>query len=304
MSRTILPKACVVFTLLLFAIWSYSQDKVITGKVTDARDNVGIPGVSVTGKGSQSGTQTASDGTFSITVPSSTQTLIISSVGFTTQEVPATTGSPVLVSLVVSDATLGEVIVIGYGTRLKKDMTGSVASVTAEDFNRGTITTPEQLIAGKVAGVLITTNGAAPGAGSRLRIRGGAPLNARNDPLIVIDGVPIDNGGISGTANALSMINPNDIESFNILKDASAAAIYGSRASNGVIIITTKKGKSGKPKFNFTTQYSISTLPKNADILSPSEFREYVTTHGTPTQIALLGEANTDWQDQVFDNSG
>lgn len=304
MSRKTLLKACVVFTLLLFSYKGYSQDKVITGKITDARDNTGIPGVTVTGKGTQSGTQTAVDGSFSITVPSSTTTLVISSVGFVTREVPATAGTPVLVSLQVSDATLGEVVVIGYGTRLKKDMTGSVASVTAKDFNRGTITTPEQLIAGKVAGVQITSNGGAPGSGSTIRIRGGASLNASNDPLIVIDGVPVDNGGISGSANALSLINPNDIESFNILKDASAAAIYGSRASNGVIIITTKKGKGGKPKFNFNTQYSISTLPKRADILSPAEFREYVNSHGTPSQIALLGSANTDWQDEVFGSSG
>ena len=138
------------------------------------------------------------------------------------------------------------------------------------------------MIAGKVAGVQIISNGGAPGAGSTIRIRGGASLNASNDPLIVIDGVPVDNGGISGAANALALINPNDIESFNIFKDASATAIYGSRASNGVIIITTKKGRSGKPKFNFSTQYSLSTLPKKADVLSPDEFRAYVKSHGTP----------------------
>ncbi len=149
----------------------------------------------------------------------------------------------------------------------------------------------------------ITSNGGAPGSGSTIRIRGGASLNASNDPLIVIDGVPVDNGGISGTANALAMINPNDIESFNILKDASATAIYGSRASNGVIIITTKKGRSGKTVFNFSTQNSISTLPKKADVLTADEFRTYVKSHGTTAQAALLGNANSDWQDEVYKNA-
>src|SRR5437763_3343115 len=162
------------------------------------------------------------------------------------------------VSLLGTASSLNEVVVIGYGTRLKKDLTGSVSAITAKDFNKGSITTPEQLIAGKVAGVQVTSNGGAPGSGSTIRIRGGASLNASNDPLIVIDGVPVDFGGISGAANALSLINPNDIESFAVLKDASATAIYGARASNGVIIITTKKGKSGKARFKFSTQKSIS----------------------------------------------
>ncbi|HKO82927.1 MAG TPA: SusC/RagA family TonB-linked outer membrane protein, partial [Chitinophagaceae bacterium] len=207
-------------------------------------------------------------------------------------------------------SSLNEVVVIGYGTRLKKDLTGSVTAITAKDFNKGAITTPEQLIAGKVAGVQIISNGGAPGSGSTIRIRGGASLNASNEPLIVIDGVPIapnrnpdGTPSIAGSPDPLSLINPNDIESFNILKDASAAAIYGSRASNGVIIITTKKGRTGKPKFIFSTQNSLSTLPKKADILSPDEFRTYVNSHGTPSQIALLGNANTDWQDEIYDGA-
>jgi len=193
---------------------------------------------------------------------------------------------------------------------MKKDLTGAVTAITAKDFNKGSITTPEQLIAGKVAGVQITSNGGAPGSGSTIRIRGGASLNASNDPLIVVDGVPLapnrnldGTPSIAGSPDPLSLINPNDIESMNILKDASATAIYGSRASNGVIIITTKKGKSGKPRFNFTTQNSISTLPKEADVLSPAEFRNYVNTHGTPAQIAIMGNANTNWQNEIYDNA-
>lgn len=288
--------------LLLFSLVSFAQEKVITGRVTDS-SGIGVPNVSVTVKEQSSrGTTTSSDGSFSISVSPNARTLVFSSVGYARREVPIT-GSAVNVSLQSTAADLNAVVVIGYGTVRKKDLTGSVTAITAKDFNKGAIVTPEQLIAGKVAGVQITSNGGAPGSGSTIRIRGGASLNASNDPLIVIDGVPVDNGGIAGTANALAMINPNDIESFNILKDASATAIYGARASNGVIIITTKKGRGGKPKFNFSTQNTVSTLPKKADVLSPSEFRAYVQAHGTPAQIALLGNASTDWQNAIYDNA-
>ena len=195
---------------------------------------------------------------------------------------------------------LNEVVVIGYGTVRKKDLTGSVATVTAKDFNQGAITTPEQLISGKVAGVSITPNDGAPGSGSTIRIRGGSSLNASNDPLIVIDGMPLSNSGIAGVANALALINPNDIASFTILKDASATAIYGSRASNGVIIITTKKGQKGKPKFSFVSQLSAGILAEKFSVLSPTQFRTLVNTYGSTAQKALLGSANTDWQDQIY----
>jgi iron complex outermembrane receptor protein len=298
-----LLKATVLCTFLLLTHLSYSQEKIITGKVTDPRTGTGVAGVSVTPKSGPGGTQTGNDGAYRISVAPSVTTLVFSSVGFITQEVSIDGKSSVDVSLVINNASLGEVVIIGYGTARKKDLTGSVATVTSKDFQKGSITTPEQLIAGKVAGVQITSNGGAPGSGSTIRIRGGASLNASNNPLIVIDGVPVDNNGISGAANALALINPNDIESFTILKDASASAIYGSRASNGVIIITTKKGKSGKMRFNFSTQYSLSTLPKQADVLSPSEFRAYVNSHGTPAQIALMGNASTNWQDEIYKNA-
>lgn len=288
--------------LLLFSFASFAQDKTITGRVTDSTGN-GVANVSVTVKGQPGrGTTTAGNGTFSLAVPSNATTLVFSSVGYGSTEA-AISGNSVNVILQVAATDLNAVVVIGYGTARKRDLTGSVTAVTAKDFNKGAIITPEQLIAGKVAGVQITSNGGAPGAGSTIRIRGGASLNASNDPLIVIDGVPVDNGGIAGTANALAMINPNDIETFNILKDASATAIYGSRASNGVIIITTKRGSAGKPRFNFSTQNTISTLPKKADVLSPAEFRAYVQSRGTPSQIALMGKASTDWQDVIYNNA-
>ena len=224
---------------------SVAQDKVVSGRITD-NNSQGIQGVSITVKGLTTGTQSDASGSFTLSVPTGATTLVLSSVGFETQEVDISNTSTVNVVMNAgASAAMNEVVVVGYGTARKKDLTGSVTAISAKEFNKGPITTPEQLIAGKVAGVQITSNGGAPGSGSRIRIRGGSSLNASNDPLIVIDGVPVDNGNISGASNPLSFINPNDIESFNILKDASAAAIYGSRAANGVIIITTKKGGKG-----------------------------------------------------------
>ncbi|MFL5739721.1 MAG: SusC/RagA family TonB-linked outer membrane protein [Flavisolibacter sp.] len=289
--------------LLFFSLHGYAQDKVVSGRVTDSSGR-GIRGVSVSVKGQPSrGTTTSENGNYSVSVPGTASTLVFSSVGYGYREVNITNRNNVDVSLATAATDLNAIVVIGYGTVRKKDLTGAVTAVTEKDFNKGAIVTPEQLIAGKVAGVQITSNGGAPGSGSTIRIRGGASLGASNDPLIVIDGVPVANGSIAGAANALALINPNDIASFNILKDASATAIYGSRASNGVIIITTKKGRAGKAKFNFSTQNTISTLPKKADVLSPDEFRAYVKSHGTAKDIALLGLASTDWQDAIYDNA-
>ena len=283
---------------LLFSFASFAQDKTITGRVTDS-SGAGIPNVSVTVKGQSSrGTTTSNDGSFSLAVPQNATTLVFSSVGYAYREVPLSNGMNVSLQSTTND--LNAVVVIGYGTARKKDLTGSVATVNSKEFQKGIITTPDQLIAGKVAGVSITPNGGAPGSGSTIRIRGGSSLNASNDPLIVIDGMPLSNSGIAGVSNALALINPNDIASFTVLKDASATAIYGSRASNGVIIITTKKGQAGKARFSFTTQVSASVLAKKFPVLSPSQFRSFVNTYGDSNQKALMGSANTDWQDQVY----
>jgi iron complex outermembrane receptor protein len=195
-----------------------------------------------------------------------------------------------------------EAIVIGYGTTRTKDLTGSASVINEKNFTQGSMSTPEQLIMGKVSGLKINTNDGAPGSGSTLRLRGGTSINASNDPLIVVDGVPLDNGGIAGAANPLSLINPNDIASFVVLKDASATAIYGSRAANGVIIITTKKGSSGNSplKVILDTKHSLSTVAKYADVLSGDSLRNLINRIGNPAQIALLGDANTDWQREVF----
>lgn len=293
-------KFFVLPCLLLLAQTSFSQEKTITGKVSDSKDGSALPGVSVLAKGSANSTQTKSDGTFSIKVSPSATVLVFSSIGFGAKEISIGVNSSIDVSLDVSNATLGEVVVTGYGTSRRKDLTGSITTISAKDFVKGPLTSPEQLINGKVAGVQITTGGA-PGAGSRIRVRGTSSLSGSNDPLIIIDGVPIDQqSGISGAANPLALINPNDIETFNILKDASATAIYGSRATNGVIIITTKKGKSGDLKIAFSTLNSISVTGDKVDVLNAEEFKTVINAKGNTGQKALLGTSNTDWQELVY----
>lgn len=198
----------------------------------------------------------------------------------------------------IKQKEIEQVVLIGYGKQKKSDLTGSVVSVTAKDFNAGS-TSPEQLIQGKTPGVQITTNGGAPGSGSTIRLRGGSSF-INNDPLIVIDGVPIEVTGVAGSANLLASINPNDIESFDILKDASSSAIYGNRAANGVILITTKKGAAGRLKVNFSTNTSVSTKMDNLDVMTANEFRNFVNTFASADYKARLGTANTNWQNLIY----
>ncbi len=286
----------------VFGIAAFAQERVVTGKVTDSKDGTPLANITVQVKGSKNATQTAADGTFKVKVSGDDATLIVTSIGYSKQEVSAS-GTPISVSLVQSNFTLNEIVVVGYGTVKKKDLTGAVTTVSAKDFQKGAISTPEQMISGKVAGVSIISNSGQPGAGSTIRIRGGASLRASNDPLIVIDGVPLDNDAIKGAGNPLSFINANDIESFTVLKDASAAAIYGTRAANGVIIITTKKGKSGALKVSFSSVNSLSSLKKELPVLNGNQIRSIVTANGTAAQKAMLGNANTDWQKEIFQNA-
>src|SRR5215831_5434895 len=299
MSRRKLLQLIVLPAMLLFSQISFAQDRAVSGRVTDSTGN-GLAGVTITASGSKLATQTTTDGTFKLTVPSSVHSLIFSSVGFATMQVPIPANNVINIAMAGATTSLNEVVVIGYGTARKKDLTGSVATVSAKDFQKGNITTPEQLIAGKVAGVSIISNGGQPGSGSTIRIRGGSSLSASNDPLIVIDGVPLDNGSIAGGNNPLSFINPNDIESFTVLKDASASAIYGTRAANGVIIITTKRGRGGKLRVNFTSTNSLSKIIKEVPVLTGDEVRQIVNTMGSATQKAQVGTANTNWQDQIY----
>ena len=287
---------------MLFSLTTLAQLKTVTGKVSDLKDGTALQSVTVNVKGTAVTTQTGADGTFKLQAPASATTLVITSIGFTKKEVPIGGGN-VAVSLESVTSALGEVIVTGYGSTRKKDLTGSVATLNSKDFVKGAITSPEQLIIGKIAGVAVTSNGGAPGSGSTIRIRGGSSLNASNDPLIVIDGLPLSNDGISGVANPLSMINPNDIETFTVLKDASATAIYGSRASNGVILITTKKGKKGKATFNFSSQLSSASISKKADVLNAEQVKTIVNANGNSIISAKMGSSNTDWQEQIYQSA-
>ena len=300
--KRLLARTGVLSLMLLLCLYASPQNKLISGKVTDSKDGSPLQGVSVVPEGSKKGAVTDANGDFSISVGSKTGSLVFSFVGYVTQQ-SKVSGNNVSISLTSNSDALNEIVVIGYGTTKKKELTGSIATVSEKDFQQGSITTPEQLIAGKVSGVSITSNGGAPGDGSTIRIRGGASLNASNDPLIVVDGIPLSPNGIPGAAAPLALINPNDIESFTILKDAASCAIYGSRASNGVIMITTKRGKKGKPVINFNTGLSVSKLPKEYPVLSSGQFRSLINSVGTPAQIAMMGTANTDWQKQIYQSA-
>lgn len=293
--------------LVLISQLALAQERLVAGKVTDSKDGRAIAGVSVLVKGTKIGTQTATDGTFKLNAPSSATTLVVSYIGYTLQEV-AITNSDINVLLTATVTPLNDVVVVAYGTRRKSDLTGSVTAISAKDFQKGNIASSEQLLQGKVAGLQITSGGGSAGGGSKIRIRGGASLNASNDPLIVIDGVPVESNGIAGSANYLNTINPNDIESMSVLKDASATALYGSRASNGVLIITTKKGIAGKVKFNFNTQASAGVVADYVDVLSANQLKNIITDDaaatGNNTYKDLLGDANTDWQKEIYQTAG
>ncbi|GGB03855.1 SusC/RagA family TonB-linked outer membrane protein [Puia dinghuensis] len=307
MNKRLLARMHILLFLLCLGSALSAQKRTITGKVTDAKDGTPLAGVSVQPKGSpKNGVVTGSDGSYSLSVDANTKTLLFSFIGYGTLESPIE-GGPINIALTAGTSSLNEVVVIGYGTVRKKDLTGAVAIVSEKDFQKGSITTPEQMIAGKLPGVSIISNSGQPGAGSTIRIRGGSSLNASNDPLIVIDGVPMttevlagQTSTIAGASNPLSFINPNDIESFTVLKDASASAIYGTRAANGVILITTKKGRGGALKVSLSSVNSIATLPKEVSVLSPAQFRAVVNANGTAAQKAMLGGANTNWQDQIY----
>jgi iron complex outermembrane receptor protein len=299
-------KACFRFFSITLAVMLLSAaamaQGVVAGKITDSKNGSPVAGVTVTVKGTQRSTQTGADGTYRLTAANGS-TLVFTSVGFGRQEI-AVNGSTLNVSLVTSSQQLGDLVVVAYGTRKKSDLTSAITSISSKDFQKGAIASSEQLLQGKVAGLQITTGGGTAGGGSTIRIRGGSSISASNDPLIVVDGVPVDNNNLPGSANLLNTINPNDIESMSVLKDASATSLYGSRASNGVILITTKKGAKGKIKFNFNTQLSAGAVAKKVSVLTADQIRTIINTDamvsGSNTYKNLLGSANTDWQDQIY----
>ncbi|MFC2437674.1 MAG: SusC/RagA family TonB-linked outer membrane protein [Prevotella melaninogenica] len=300
-----------ILTLLLGLFLSVSAfaQSTITGQVKDATGEPVI-GASVLINGTSNGTVTDLDGNFSVSVQPGA-TLTISYIGFQKQQVAATNG--MVITLQEDQAQqMNEVVVIGYGAVKKSDLTGSVTALKPDSKNKGLVVNAQDMLAGKVAGVSVTSDGGTPGGGANIRIRGGSSLNASNNPLIVIDGVAMDQTGIKGVSNPLSLVNPQDIESFNVLKDASATAIYGSRGSNGVIIITTKKGRRGL-QVSYNGSFTVSRNSKNLDVLSADEYRSLIAKKfGTdlytldsngnkvPTAYSRLGSANTNWQNEIF----
>lgn len=292
----------LLLTTLPFTMMAQGS-RTVHGNVTDEQGEPLI-GVTVMAVGSQQGAVTDFDGDYTITVSDGVRQLQFSYVGYEKQTVDIASSTHNIV--MTGDNQLKEVVVIGYGVQKKTDLTGAISSVGEKDFNHGVITSPEQLVNGKISGVQITNSGGSPTAGATIRIRGGASLNASNDPLIVIDGVPMEIGqGITGSGNPLSLINPNDIETMTVLKDASSTAIYGSRASNGVILITTKKGiKGNKPKITFSTTNSLATVAKTVDMMSLSEMQQVVAKYGTARQKGVAGILDSEeaqaWHDQVY----
>lgn len=299
LSKTKQRSLLLVALLLMGCLQLFAQTRTIKGEVTDAQNGDPLIGATIMVEGEKSGTVTDFDGNFVLQVSSSAKKIKVSYIGYIDKILAVSENMKV--KLESDSKALADVVVIGYGTARKSDLTGSVATVKAKDFNKGLVSSPEQLINGKISGVQIMSNSGSASAGSTIRVRGGASLNASNDPLIVLDGVPLEQGGISGnSSNFLSMINPSDIESMTVLKDASSTAIYGSRASNGVIIITTKKGQQGGLKVNFNTTNSMQTRAQMVDMLSHDDFVNVINQFGTDNQKSLLGNANTDWNDEVY----
>ena len=297
-----IPQRILALMMGLFlSIGAYAQITV-QGHVKDATGEPVI-GATVTVVGTTNTVATDFDGNFTITAPKGAQ-LQVSSIGLQSQTV---TAAPTLVIVLEEDSqVLENVVVIGYGTVKKNDLTGSVTALRPDAKNKGVVVSAQDMLSGKVAGVSVTSGDGAPGGSATIRIRGGSSLNASNNPLIVIDGIAMDNNGLSGVSNPLSLVNPQDIESFNVLKDASATAIYGSRGSNGVIIITTKKGRRGQGiNVLYNGSFTVSTKKKNIDVMSGDEYRDYIKEiyKGNSREeqaIAALGTANTNWQNEIY----
>ncbi|MEI9806401.1 MAG: SusC/RagA family TonB-linked outer membrane protein [Bacteroidota bacterium] len=294
MSAKKLLSALLFTVFVLFFYAASAQNKTVTGKVTDSKDGTPVVGASVVPKGTSGGTTTQKDGSFSLSVSSSVSTLVISSIGYDSYEVNIAGQSSVTVSLQALAGGLSEVVVIGYGTSRKKDLTGAVTTITERDFNKGVYTSPDQLIQGKVAGVQITNNSGQPGGATTIKIRGNSAITGSGQPLVVVDGVPLDGrsprpsigdfgfGGGNPASNPLNFLNPADIASIDILKDASATAIYGSRAAYGVALITTKKGQPGQTRIDFGTSVGFSSVMRKIAILDAGQFRQALTYYGEP----------------------
>ena len=299
---------------LFFSLSLLAQQKTITGKIVAQETREPLQGVTVSIKGSSTAVTTNKDGVFSIIVPSNESVLEITYVGYSPQEMQVGNQNNITVSLVSADNRLGEVVVVGYGTQRKRDVTGSMTSLRPDDFNKGVVLTPQQLLQGRAAGVNVTPNSGRPGGAAAIRIRGGTSISANNEPLYVVDGVPLSLnnnrqttiGAVAGNTqifnqegvNPLNSINPADIASIEILKDASATAIYGSRGANGVIIITTKRGQKGRASTTYDTYFGVSKVAKKYDVLGADGYRKFMQDNNITNFTDR--RANTNWQDEIF----
>ena len=316
--KTIYKKLLFLVLLLPFSVFAQST---LNGTVLDSKSKQPIPGVNILIQGTSGGTQTDFDGKFKLSNVKKGDKIVASYVGYKRATINYDSQKEVIISLEEESNQLQEVVVqTGYGSVKKKDATGSVTLITSKDFNKGAIISADQLISGKAPGVRITTEGGQPDAKPNIRIRGGASISSSNDPLIIIDGVPISSDNPAGISNPLSLINPNDIETFSILKDASATAIYGVRASNGVIIITTKKGSNGAAQFNFSSSVTAGKVDKKVKVMNSTDFTRFIQEYHpnftnklgvddsstnvvddlSTSQIEGRIISDTDWQDQAF----
>lgn len=295
-TRSLLLKVVATSCLSVLLTLVNAQQKVVSGTVTDAANDEPLIGVTVVIKDASStvGTITDVSGKFTLNVPSGANTLIISGVGFVSREVTIGNQTTIDVALEQDVTQLDEIVVVAYGEQKKSDVTGAISSTKAEDFNKGVVTNPGQLLQGKVAGVNITNTSGEPGAGQNIIIRGIGSLRSGTTPLFVVDGILLDDASTGVANNPLNFLNPHDIASMEVLKDASASALYGSRASNGVVVITTKRGTSGKTQFEFSASTAWSSIANEMDLLNADEFRTQVNTIGG---VLTDGGSSTDWQD-------
>ncbi len=288
-----------LLVLLFFVPTFIIGQATVTGTVTEQSSSQPLPGVNILIKGTSQGTATDFDGNYQINANNG-DIMVFSYIGFVSQEITFSGQSSINIILIEDAAQLDEIVLIGYGGVKKEDLTGSADLITSKDFNEGPVVSAQQLISGKIAGVSVTSGGGAPGEGQNIIIRGVGSLSLSSSPLIVIDGVPLANDGVGGSRNPLNLINPNDIESMVVLKDASATSIYGSRAANGVILISTKKGKDSEFKFNLNSAMNFSSAIDKVDVLTAEQFSTLINGTGNSTAITLLGTANTDWQDAIY----
>lgn len=286
--------------LLLMLPMSFFAQQTVNGTVTESATGLPVPGVNIIVQGTTNGTITDFDGNYTLTNVENENVLVFSFLGFTTKEVAYTGQETVNIQLDESENALDEIVVIGYGSVRKKDATGAVNQVSTEDFNKGQISTAGELITGKIAGVNVTSGGGAPGEGQNIVIRGQGSLSLNSSPLIVVDGVPLNDSNVGGSRNALDFINPNDIESMTVLKDASSTAIYGARAANGVILITTKRGTGQEFKFNYSGSTSLFRPTEYVDIMDSEQFKTLINEVGSPEAIDKLGNSNTNWQKEIY----